>query len=319
MKELSPIVLFVYKRPWHTKCCLESLEKNQLADSSILYIYADGPRVDATIEDLNKINDVRQLIRKKNWCNETHIIEAKENKGLGNSVIDGVTEIVNRYGKIIVLEDDLVLSTGFLNYMNDALALYENEHPVMHISGYMYPVKAKLPDTFFYNSASCWGWATWARAWKYFSANSASLWQEIVSKNLVSEFTIDHTTNDDKLLQEGAATEKSELDIQSIRSSNKWHWDMCMQASVRVKKGFCLHPFPSLVRNIGHDETGVHCKKGWWSKIYNSQRIADQIRVKKIKIENNVEAWQAMKEFNKIRPGLWIKVKEKVLLTLEAK
>ena len=146
---LAPIVLFVYDRPWHTNQMLDSLAANKLADQSVLYIYSDGPKENSTIEQLKRINDVRELIRERKWCKEVNIVESKKNKGLANSIVDGVTEIVNRYGKIIVLEDDLVLSKGFLKYMNDSLSFYQNNNEVMHISGYMEPVNSNLPETFF--------------------------------------------------------------------------------------------------------------------------------------------------------------------------
>src|SRR2546423_14535813 len=150
MQTLAPVSLFVYNRPWHLKQTLESLEKNFLSGQSVLYIYSDGPRADATPEQLQKIKEVRSLIRSKKWCKETYIIESETNKGLAKSIIEGVTELVNDFGKEIVLEDDLVLSPGFLKYMNEALTLYESEERVMHVSGYIFETSLKLPETLFY-------------------------------------------------------------------------------------------------------------------------------------------------------------------------
>jgi len=117
--QLAPIVLFCYNRPWHVEQTLEALSKNELADQSILYIYCDGPKPDATEEQIAKIAEVRQVIRKKQWCKEIHIIENDKNKGLGTSIIDGVSEIIKIYKKVIVLEDDLLTSPFFLDYMNN--------------------------------------------------------------------------------------------------------------------------------------------------------------------------------------------------------
>jgi GT2 family glycosyltransferase len=120
LQELSPIILFVYNRPSHTEQTLKDLMQNELADQSVLYIYADGPKENATEEQIKKINEVRQLIRSKTWCKEAHIKEAEKNKGLADSIIDGGTEQVNKYGKVIVLEHDLITARGFLKYMNKA-------------------------------------------------------------------------------------------------------------------------------------------------------------------------------------------------------
>ena len=128
--KLAPIILFVYNRPWHTEQTLRALMANELAVESELYIYADGPKPNATDEQLQKIREVRQLIRQEQWCGKVHVVESEKNKGLANSVINGVSEIVNKYGRIIVLEDDLKTSPTFLTYMNQALEYYESFHSV---------------------------------------------------------------------------------------------------------------------------------------------------------------------------------------------
>ena len=172
---LSPIVLFVYNRPWHTEQTLNALKKNDLANESILYIYADGPKENAPADQIENIDEVRRIIREEKWCKEVFIIESEKNKGLADSIISGVTEVINRFDKIIVLEDDIVTTKGFLKYMNDALNLYEKEERIFHISGYMYPHHQSLPETFFFNVPLCWGWATWKRAWKNFNHDSKEI------------------------------------------------------------------------------------------------------------------------------------------------
>ena len=103
--KLSPIILFVYNRPWHTEQTLRALMANDLAPESELYIYADGPKSNATEEQLQKIREVRQLIRREQWCGNVHIVESEKNKGLADSVIGGVTEIINKYDKVIVNDE----------------------------------------------------------------------------------------------------------------------------------------------------------------------------------------------------------------------
>jgi len=158
--KLAPVALFVYNRTDHVQRTLKSLMVNELADRSDLYIFSDGPRENASEKQIQKIKEVRNLIREKKWCGKVEIIERKENLGLAVSIISGVTEVVNTYGKIIVLEDDLILSPGFLNYMNDGLSLYESDNRVFHIAGHIFETNHELPDTFFYNETSCWGWGT---------------------------------------------------------------------------------------------------------------------------------------------------------------
>ncbi len=283
MQTLAPIVLFVYNRPWHTRQTLEALAANEWADRSILYIFADGAKVDATEEQLSKITEVRQLIRSRQWCKEVHIIERQRNWGLADNIICGVTQIVNQYGRIIVLEDDIVTSPGFLRYMNEALELYANEPRVMHISGYMFPVKGQLPETFFYNANSCWGWATWARAWQHFINDPLYLYKQITrSKKAVRKFNIN---NSFPFL--------SQLEANMLGKTKTWaiRW----YASFFIRGGFALHPYPSLVNNIGHDNSGENCIL---QDDFHWATLAKNIPVKPQAIQESPKARRLMQQFN---------------------
>jgi len=266
MEILAPIVLFVYNRPWHTGQTLEALLQNELADESILYIYSDGPKENDK-EDEQKIADVRNVIRSKQWCKEVRIIESDLNLGLANSIIKGVTEVVNQYGKIIVLEDDMVTSKGFLTYMNRALDLYEKEEKVFHISGYMFPVKGKLPTTFFYKQTSCWGWGTWVNKWKYFEPSANELLKQLIDTKKIENADIDGTN---QFLNQLKGNIEGRLKT----------WAVLWQFSVFLKDGLALHPGKSLIKNIGMDGSGIHCGK---TKLFDVAP-APLVHVKKVKI-----------------------------------
>ncbi len=164
---LAPIVLFVYNRPWHAEQTLKALMLNELANESELFIYCDGPKPNALEKELNKIIEVRQVIRKKKWCKEVAIIESDINLGLANSILKGVTEVVNKYGKIIVLEDDIVVTDDFLFFVNNSLYYFEKKKEVFHINGFNNESNLQylLDDYYFLNFMSCWGWATWRDRW----------------------------------------------------------------------------------------------------------------------------------------------------------
>ncbi len=247
---LAPIVLFVYNRPWHTEQTLNALMQNELASESVLYIYADGPKENSSKEELQKIEDTRQIIRKQTYCKETFIIESTTNKGLSNSVIDGVTTIVNKYGKIIVLEDDLVTATGFLKFMNTALKRYENEEKVMQIAGYFFPIKKikKRNTSFFLPMATSWGWGTWKRAWHRFDP-IATGYQELKNHPaLAKKFDLNDSYPYSKMLFQ--QMEKHIIDSWAIR----WWWIMFRE------NGITLFPDCSLINNIGYDSEGTHTK-----------------------------------------------------------
>ena len=157
-------MLFVYNRLNCTKRTLEALQKNELASKSELFIYSDAAKNE---NDLEKVAKVREYIKNIDGFKKIIIRKRKANTGLAGSIINGVTKIVNKYGKIIVLEDDLVTSRYFLRFMNEALEAYENEPRVASIHGYIYPIN-NLPEAFFIKGADCWGWATWNNKWSIF-------------------------------------------------------------------------------------------------------------------------------------------------------
>lgn len=277
---LSPVVLFVYNRPHHTRMTLEALHANALADATQLIVYADGQKGNS-FEERAKTEEVRAIIREKPWCGSVELIEFETNRGLATSVVAGVTEVVNQFGKVIVLEDDVVTSPGFLKYMNEALDLYEEEEQVMHISGYMFPVKGKLPPTFFYNTASCWGWATWKNRWAYFRDDAKSLFREIYNSGRLKEFDLQNSVDFSRQLQDNI-------------SGNKETWAVKWYASMFLRNGLSLHPWPSLTNNIGHDLTGGNCGI---SMAFHWDHLAEVIPVNKTKLIESPAAKRLMIKF----------------------
>lgn len=169
---LAPIVLFAFARPDHTIRTLEALAANMLAAKSHLYIYVDGPKEGASADLIARNQEVCKVARSKQWCGEVDIIKQKTNKGLARSIRDGVTEVVSKYGRVIVMEDDLVTSPAFLSYMNKALDFYEGYPAVFSIGAYTYPpYRMAIPKDYEYDTYVClrncsWGWATWKDRWE---------------------------------------------------------------------------------------------------------------------------------------------------------
>lgn len=241
---LSPIVLFVYNRQWHTQQTIEALQKNDLASESELFIYSDGPKDEQSIE---KVANVRKYIQKIYGFKKITIIERDKNWGLANSIIDGVTTIVNQYGKIIVLEDDLITSPYFLLFMNEALEFYKEEKQVMHITGYSYPIKQnELDDTFFIKPTSCWSWATWDRSWKYYQKD-IDFYINRFDQNMINDFNLNNAYNYfDQIVQ----NKQGKINT----------WAIFWYASAYLQNGLSLHPKESYVQNIGFDDEGTHCR-----------------------------------------------------------
>src|SRR5580698_2395766 len=140
MQNLAPIALFVYNRPEHTRRTLSYLQKNLLAEESRLFIFSDAAKTEG---DKAKVEQVRLLLKEITGFKSVKVITRKENLGLANSIIGGVTQLVNEYGKVIVFEDDLLSSPFTLQYFNDALDKYARAEKVMHIGAYMYNIANK--------------------------------------------------------------------------------------------------------------------------------------------------------------------------------
>ena len=149
------------------------------------------------------------------------------------------------YGRIIVLEDDIVTSPYFLKYMNEALNRYEDEERVMHISGYIYPIKKDgLPDTFFLRFTPCWGWATWKRAWRYFERNPEKQVKLLNRKQIVN-FNFNNSVDFwDQLI----------LNLEG----KLYTWAIFWYLTVYLNNGLSLFPRDSLTKNIGADGSGTH-------------------------------------------------------------
>lgn len=254
-KNLAPVALFVYNRLRHTQQTVEALTKNNLAQETLLFIFSDGPKKDT----INQVQEVRNYLKTISGFKQVYITEHTNNLGLAKNVINGVSKIISKYGKIIVLEDDLVTSPFFLNFMNQALDIYKNEKKVWNINGYMFPLKGvKTSDTFFWRAPSPWGWATWDDRWKFFEKKPKKLIEEF-SKNDIYQFNIE-----DCEVDYWKQVVCNDLDIIST-------WSIFWYATIFRNKGLCLSPTISYVTNIGFDASGVHC--GNKDNFYNSSTI----------------------------------------------
>lgn len=244
-KYYAPIVLFVYNRPEHTRKTIEALMKNKGASNSILYIYSDGPKE----ESKDAVNEVRNYIKKVNGFKKIQITLRERNMGLAASVIAGVTEVINQHGKVIVMEDDLVVTEHFLTYMNEALLRYEECSKVFAITGYSYFSNGnkKLPETYFAELTESWTWATWKDRWACFDAEAKGWKSLIADKKLCRKFDYDNNFNFSHMLY--CQMEEKTIDSWAVR----WAYTMFRQ------HGLTLYPNKPLCINVGFDGTGVHC------------------------------------------------------------
>lgn len=271
---LAPIILFVYNRLEHTQKTVEALKSNTLASQSELFIYSDGAKNE---ENIAKVNQIREYIKTIDGFKKVTIIEAPENKGLSKSITFGVTQAVNDFEKVIVIEDDIVTSKYFLQFMNDALEEYKDDDKVGTVSGYLYPF-GDVDSNFFLQQGSCWGWGTWKRSWDLYEFNGQKLLDELNSKGMAYKFDYDENGTFISMLEDEIAGKNSS-------------WDIKLYATMFVNEKLHYFPQHSLAINIGFDNTGTHC--GEWD-FYDTILYNEPIEVKRQPIEESLKNRQLM-------------------------
>ena len=239
----APVALFAYARQDHLRLTVESLLQNPECSSTPLYVFCDGPRNEAAKVQTDAVRAYVDTLQ--GFASVTRIYR-DTNRGLAQSIISGVGEVLARHGCVVVMEDDLVVSPHFLAYMNQGLQLYRDEPRVASIHGYSYPVEEALPETFFLRGADCWGWATWTRAWQYFEPNGQKLLTALREKKLTRSFDM------------GGAYPFTRMLSNQIKGKNN-SWAVRWHASCFLADMLTLYPGKSLVNNIGVDGSGTHC------------------------------------------------------------
>ncbi|GHS88542.1 glycosyl transferase [Synergistales bacterium] len=247
IKNPAPIAFFVYKRPDHTKRTLEALAANDLAADSDLFIFSDGPKDDGAYAG---VRQVRELIRTAKDFRSVTITEHETNQGLSKSLIAGITELCDRFGRVIVVEDDILTSSNFLRFMNEGLDKYKNNNEVFSICGF-WPSKYRQGDdkAFFIKTQSCWGWATWKRAWDFYDYHAPG-WEKLLKdKRIAWDFDLRGRYNFTSMLLRQVKYDIETWDIQ-------WYW------AIFARNGLNLFPPYSLTTNIGFDDLSTHKSAG---------------------------------------------------------
>jgi hypothetical protein len=239
----APITLFTYARPDHTRRTVESLLRNPQAPEHDLIVFSDAAR---TPEKQAAVDEVRAYLDSVRGFRSVTIHHRSHNLGLANSIIGGVTQVLNEHERIIVLEDDLVTSPHFLAYMNEALTLFAHDERVISIHGWLFPAQQTFPEAFFLPGADCWGWATWRRGWCLFNPDGQALLDELKRRDLLKAFDFNGAYGYSQMLKG------------QIKGAND-SWAVRWYASAFLAGKLTLYPGRSLVHNIGNDDSGNHC------------------------------------------------------------
>ena len=241
---LSPVIIFAYNRLDHLEKTIEAISKNRLADESQFYVFQDGPR-EKDLTD-NSYARVTEYCKNLNLGKTCTFIKRDNNYGLFKSVITGVTETIEKHNSVIILEDDLITSPSFLQYMNESLNYYENISQVGTINGYSYNMDKNLPKYYFLRGANPYGWGTWKDRWSLLETDTTLLKKKLISRNLVKEWDYGHGLKMLKDQEEGKISS----------------WLICWHTSLFLKGKLTLFPSHSFVYHNGFDESATHCTDG---------------------------------------------------------
>ncbi|MCF0061102.1 glycosyltransferase [Dyadobacter chenwenxiniae] len=287
---LAPIVLFCFNRPAHLQQTIEALQQNMLAAESELIIYSDGPR---NSSDEPLIAKVRAYLSSISGFQRIKIIKSEANNGLAASVIKGVTEVLNQFGKVIVLEDDMLSAPDFLVFMNEALSAYESRKDIFSVTAYGPPISFPAhykEDLYLAPRASSWGWGTWLSKWDKADWNVTAFSGLQNDKNKRNQFK----AGGEDLWPMLVKQQRNVIDSWAIR----WTY------SQFINNAYGVYPVHSKIRNIGTDGSGTNFtfKTGY----YGSEMSDNKIRIDP-QIKPDQQIIQAFADYYKLPLALKIK------------
>ena len=245
----APIIFFVYNRADHAKETIQGILTNPEAKDTVLYIFADGPKPNASEGDKKKIQQVRDYIHTVTGFKDIIIEEAEKNKGLAPSTIYGVSKVLEKHDRMIMIEDDDVPTPYFLAYMNECLEKYKDDKQIWGVSGYLYlkdyPLGENNDDVFLTSRTSSWGWGTWKRCW------DKVIWDVEVLKRFFTHKSIEKGFNDYCGIDHSAM-------MKSLFRGRNSSWAVRFNFATYIYGGLDVRPRTSLINNIGLDGSGTH-------------------------------------------------------------
>ena len=292
MKNLAPIVLFTYNKLDTLKKTVQHLKKNKLARKSNIFIYSDFYKTNV---DKIYVLKVRKYLREIQGFKKKKIILRNKNYGLAKNIVNGVSEVMKNHNKAIILEDDILVSKYFLDYMNSSLNLYKKKKNIWHISGWNYNIKLKSEhDVYFTRTMNCWGWATWKDRWKCYKKNP----KEIIKKWSLSDINKFNFEDSYNFFSQIERNLSGQIDT----------WAIFWYAVIFKNKGLCVNPINTLVKNIGVGKFATNTKssnniftsnindhnllpKKFPNKILENKKIFYSIKINflKLKIKNKIK------------------------------
>lgn len=283
---MAPIALFVYKRLSHLVRTVEALKVDPLAIQTKLIIFSDGARNEY---DSSDVAAVRNYLATISGFAEIEINLHDENLGLAENIIFGVSAVCSKYGRVIVLEDDIIVSPHFLSYMNSGLEAFKDDDQVMHISAASYLNLDNVEaDTYFLRIPLCWGWGTWEKSWRHFRREPNVL--GALTSRQINEINFNGSYNFWRQAEDNISG-----DIKT--------WFIYWYAIIILMNGLCLFPSKSLVQNIGFDGTGENSRANNKVSI-NATDFQPMVRYSPSKLTISIY-WKHVTHFRRLKPSLF--------------
>ncbi len=242
---MVPVLLFAYNRPKHFAETLNALAANKSAEQTDLYVFCDGSKSESDRISVDEVHRIADNII--GFASVTKVYR-DQNMGLAGNIISGVTQLFETFDRLIILEDDLITSPGFLHYMNQALEFYKNT-TVFSVCGYTPAIK--IPNEYAFSTyltgrIGSWGWGTWKSRWKQVDWHVSDYEQFISSR------------------QQRMAFEKDGNDLSMMlfkQQNGKNHsWAIRFSYACYKQLGEVVYPVQTLVINQGVDGSGTNMK-----------------------------------------------------------
>lgn len=249
MEQYNIPILFIFFN--REDIALKAFEMIRSVRPTRLYLSQDGPRIDRGEEEQRKLIRIRKhIIERIDW--ECTVHQRFMNKNLGcamgvKTAIDWIFE-TEKYG--IILEDDCVVSKSFFPFMEDILVRYKDDQRIGMVAG-TNPIEKYRGRTSFHFSRfkSCWGWATWARAWKNMDMDMT--WRETDMMSVINNSGFNSRHNS-----------KWHFQLKCIDRNHVSAWDWQWYFSLAAQNQLCVYPALNLVSNIGNDSEATHTSFG---------------------------------------------------------
>jgi len=281
----APIAIFAYNRPECLRQVLDNLLKNSLASESDVIFYLDNAK---RKENHERVNSVRKLAKDVEGFKNVTIVEREYNFGMAKNNIDGISDVLEKYGRAIFLEDDNVVGEHFLEYANRSLDLYEKEENIGSICGYIFPIDHKgFPETIFLRQTHSWAWATWNSKWSLFEEDGRILYSKLKNNKMLRAFDVDGAYPFSRMLKK------------QFRG-HKESWSIRWYASLFLNNKLSLHPSRSLVKNIGCAGNGTNFKYDF-SRFFEPEKSFGtfKVAVTKEDVKVNIDAQARLRGYLK--------------------